>query len=99
MQIITSITLYFSYFLLFNWIIKVTTMMSEVCVVDKTTPAIGWVKKDTKLMKTFTPQEQQRLQCQMVMSAFKQSKLEKEAQKNWDKFYKRNGDRFFKVCF
>ncbi|XP_030013744.1 tRNA N(3)-cytidine methyltransferase METTL6 isoform X2 [Sphaeramia orbicularis] len=31
-----------------------------------------------------------------VVSAFKQMKLEKEAQKNWDLFYKRNTTNFFK---
>lgn len=30
------------------------------------------------------------------MSEFKQLKLEKEAQKNWDLFYKRNSTNFFK---
>ena len=31
-----------------------------------------------------------------IVSDFKQSKLEKEAQKNWDLFYKRNTTNFFK---
>lgn len=31
-----------------------------------------------------------------VVSDFKQTKLEKEAQKNWDLFYKRNTTHFFK---
>lgn len=31
-----------------------------------------------------------------VVSHFKQMKLEKEAQKNWDLFYKRNTTNFFK---
>ena len=30
------------------------------------------------------------------MSQFLQEKLEKDAKKNWDLFYRRNGDRFFK---
>ncbi|XP_015395400.1 tRNA N(3)-methylcytidine methyltransferase METTL6 isoform X2 [Panthera pardus] len=33
---------------------------------------------------------------QALMSDFKQQKLEKEAQKNWDLFYKRNSTNFFK---
>ncbi|XP_057690130.1 tRNA N(3)-methylcytidine methyltransferase METTL6-like [Corythoichthys intestinalis] len=33
---------------------------------------------------------------QSLVSAFKQIKLEKEAQKNWDLFYKRNTTNFFK---
>ena len=31
-----------------------------------------------------------------LVSEFKQNKLEKEAQKNWDLFYKRNTTKFFK---
>ena len=31
-----------------------------------------------------------------IVSEFKQKKLEKEAQKNWDLFYKRNATNFFK---
>ena len=31
-----------------------------------------------------------------VVSEFKQNKLEKEALKNWDLFYKRNSTKFFK---
>ncbi|XP_016046558.1 tRNA N(3)-methylcytidine methyltransferase METTL6 isoform X1 [Erinaceus europaeus] len=33
---------------------------------------------------------------QILVSDFKQQKLEKEAQKNWDLFYKRNSTNFFK---
>lgn len=33
---------------------------------------------------------------QILVSDFKQMKLEKEAQKNWDLFYKRNTTNFFK---
>lgn len=33
---------------------------------------------------------------QALVSDFKQQKLEKEAQKNWDLFYKRNSTNFFK---
>ncbi|XP_012877613.1 PREDICTED: methyltransferase-like protein 6 isoform X2 [Dipodomys ordii] len=33
---------------------------------------------------------------QVLVSDFKQKKLEKEAQKNWDLFYKRNSTNFFK---
>ena len=31
-----------------------------------------------------------------IVSKFKQNKLEKEAPKNWDLFYKRNATNFFK---
>lgn len=33
---------------------------------------------------------------QALVSDFKQQKLEREAQKNWDLFYKRNSTNFFK---
>lgn len=32
----------------------------------------------------------------ILISEFKRNKLEKEAQKNWDLFYKRNSTNFFK---
>ena len=41
-------------------------------------------------------EEKQRLENDKPISQFKQAKLEKEALKNWDLFYKRNGTRFFK---
>lgn len=41
--------------------------------------------------------EQQKLRDdQVLVSDFKQNKLEMEAQKNWDLFYKRNSTKFFK---
>ncbi|XP_077382760.1 tRNA N(3)-cytidine methyltransferase METTL6 [Festucalex cinctus] len=41
-------------------------------------------------------QEEKAVGEQNLVSAFKQMKLEKEAQKNWDLFYKRNTTNFFK---
>ncbi|XP_040599024.1 tRNA N(3)-methylcytidine methyltransferase METTL6 [Mesocricetus auratus] len=42
-------------------------------------------------------EEEERLhRDQALVSDFKQQKLEKEAQKNWDLFYKRNSTNFFK---
>lgn len=44
-----------------------------------------------------TPDEQRRLADERVLvSDFKQTKLERDAQKNWDLFYKRNSTHFFK---
>ncbi|KAJ8290834.1 hypothetical protein GJAV_G00018130 [Gymnothorax javanicus] len=44
-----------------------------------------------------TKEELERLRCDRILvSEFKQIKLEKEAQKNWDLFYKRNTTKFFK---
>nr|XP_014343035.1 PREDICTED: methyltransferase-like protein 6 isoform X2 [Latimeria chalumnae] len=47
--------------------------------------------------RTLTAEEVQKLERDTVLlSEFKQMKLEKEAQKNWDLFYKRNSTNFFK---
>lgn len=44
-----------------------------------------------------TPDGQRRLADERALvSDFKQLKLEREAQKNWDLFYKRNSTHFFK---
>lgn len=43
-----------------------------------------------------TEEEEKLRRDQALVSAFKQQKLEKEAQKNWDLFYKRNSTNFFK---
>lgn len=37
-----------------------------------------------------------RLSLQPHLSAFERDKLDRDSKKNWDLFYKRNGDRFFK---
>ena len=47
--------------------------------------------------RRLTPEEQQKLSSDTrIVSEFKQSKLEAEAKKNWDLFYKRNTTKFFK---
>lgn len=47
--------------------------------------------------RVLSEQELDRLKDDRVLvSEFKQQKLEKEAQKNWDLFYKRNTTNFFK---
>lgn len=43
-----------------------------------------------------TQEEMEKLGGEVLVSDFKQIKLEKEAQKNWDLFYKRNTTNFFK---
>lgn len=51
----------------------------------------------TPTARVLTLEEQQRLNGERALvSDFKQMKLEKEAQKNWDLFYKRNTTNFFK---
>uniref|UniRef100_A0A1A8G245 tRNA N(3)-cytidine methyltransferase n=2 Tax=Nothobranchius korthausae TaxID=1143690 RepID=A0A1A8G245_9TELE len=48
-------------------------------------------------VRDLTPEERDRLSSERTLvSDFKQIKLEKEAQKNWDLFYKRNTTNFFK---
>ncbi|XP_030638323.1 tRNA N(3)-cytidine methyltransferase METTL6 [Chanos chanos] len=48
-------------------------------------------------VRTLTEEELEKLKNDRVLvSEFKQQKLEKEAQKNWDLFYKRNTTNFFK---
>ncbi|XP_053120989.1 tRNA N(3)-methylcytidine methyltransferase METTL6 [Hemicordylus capensis] len=47
--------------------------------------------------RTLSPGEVEKLaKDQVLVSDFKRLKLEKEAQKNWDLFYKRNSTNFFK---
>lgn len=47
--------------------------------------------------RILSSEEEDKLQRdRALVSDFKQQKLEKEAQKNWDLFYKRNGTNFFK---
>ncbi|XP_076052970.1 tRNA N(3)-cytidine methyltransferase METTL6 [Oratosquilla oratoria] len=50
-------------------------------------------------VKVLSPEEEEKLQKQDsrgLVSEFSRNKLEVEAGKNWDKFYKRNETRFFK---
>ena len=46
--------------------------------------------------RCLSPEEKQKLENDKPISEFKREKLEKDALKNWDLFYKRNGTRFFK---
>lgn len=47
--------------------------------------------------RILSSEEEDKLQRdRALVSDFKQQKLEKEAQKNWDLFYKRNSTNFFK---
>ncbi|XP_019353521.1 tRNA N(3)-methylcytidine methyltransferase METTL6 isoform X3 [Alligator mississippiensis] len=54
-------------------------------------------QKKAHSIRTLSAEEAEKLaRDQTLVSDFKQSKLEKEAQKNWDLFYKRNSTNFFK---
>ena len=46
--------------------------------------------------RQLTDSERIKLQQEECISDFKREKLETEAKKNWDLFYKRNSDHFFK---
>lgn len=46
--------------------------------------------------RSLTVEEQTKLEQEQSVSSFKQVKLEHEARKNWDLFYKRNTTNFFK---
>ncbi|CAI4224689.1 unnamed protein product [Auanema sp. JU1783] len=46
--------------------------------------------------RELTEDDVEKLKKQTFVSDFKKNKLENEAQKNWDKFYNRNTDKFFK---
>jgi len=46
--------------------------------------------------RALTTEEQNKLEQEQSVSSFKQVKLEDEARKNWDLFYKRNTTHFFK---
>uniref|UniRef100_A0A8C6ZEG4 Methyltransferase 6, tRNA N3-cytidine n=1 Tax=Nothoprocta perdicaria TaxID=30464 RepID=A0A8C6ZEG4_NOTPE len=51
----------------------------------------------TVIIRILSPEEAERLaKGKVLVTDFKQMKLEKEAQKNWDLFYKRNSTNFFK---
>ncbi|XP_066441332.1 tRNA N(3)-methylcytidine methyltransferase METTL6 isoform X2 [Eleutherodactylus coqui] len=57
---------------------------------------VPFQKKVDKLGLTRTYEAQHTQSDIRLVSEFKQLKLEKEAQKNWDLFYKRNSTNFFK---
>lgn len=50
----------------------------------------------TSTNRVLTQEEMDKLGDEALVPDFKQIKLEKEAQKNWDLFYKRNSTNFFK---
>eukprot|EP00058_Branchiostoma_floridae_P020678 XP_002606168.1 hypothetical protein BRAFLDRAFT_92035 [Branchiostoma floridae] len=55
-------------------------------------------RKGSAHPRTLTDEDKDRLKKQdnKIVSDFKQQKLEREAQRNWDLFYKRNSTNFFK---
>ena len=58
---------------------------------------LSLVMADEDDVRALTEEEKIKLEDDSkIVSKFKQNKLEKEAQKNWDLFYKRNATNFFK---
>lgn len=73
-----------------------TTPPEEVGSKDDLSPCVPGQTK-TSTARVLTKEELDRLSGERALvSDFKQMKLEKEAQKNWDLFYKRNTTNFFK---
>lgn len=69
----------------------------DVDVGEQDTSACVNGQTKTSAARVLTPEELDRLSNERALvSDFKQMKLEKEAQKNWDLFYKRNTTNFFK---
>lgn len=59
--------------------------------------AVASLQRKGLQARMLSSEEEERLhRDQALVSDFKQQKLEKEAQKNWDLFYKRNSTNFFK---
>lgn len=53
-------------------------------------------QKTTSINRRLTQEEMDKLGGEVLVSDFKRIKLEEDAQKNWDLFYKRNATNFFK---
>uniref|UniRef100_A0AC35TUJ5 tRNA N(3)-methylcytidine methyltransferase n=1 Tax=Rhabditophanes sp. KR3021 TaxID=114890 RepID=A0AC35TUJ5_9BILA len=53
-------------------------------------------RKTSLVLKELKAEEKELLRKQVECTAFKKKKLELEARKNWDCFYKKNQDKFFK---
>lgn len=75
---------------------KMTPSEEEVESKEEMSPCVPGQTK-TSAARVLTQEELDRLSSERALvSDFKQMKLEKEAQKNWDLFYKRNTTNFFK---
>ncbi|XP_048366617.1 tRNA N(3)-methylcytidine methyltransferase METTL6 [Sphaerodactylus townsendi] len=69
----------------------------SVAQLDRRIPTYSTLQLTGHKARTLHPEETEKLaKEQILVSDFKQLKLEKEAQKNWDLFYKRNSTNFFK---
>ncbi|XP_029308267.1 tRNA N(3)-cytidine methyltransferase METTL6 [Cottoperca gobio] len=74
-----------------------TTLPEEVRAKDETSTCVPAGQTKASTARVLTQEELDRLSGEpALVSDFKLMKLEKEAQKNWDLFYKRNTTNFFK---
>eukprot|EP00064_Thunnus_orientalis_P017083 superscaffoldBa00003534_g17160 len=75
---------------------NITSCEEETGSKDEVSPCVPG-QTTTSTARVLTQEELHRLGGERTLvSDFKQMKLEKEAQKNWDLFYKRNTTNFFK---
>lgn len=75
----------------------VSSQEEDVGPKDGLSPSCVLGQTKTSTVRVLTQEELDRLSCdRALVSEFKQLKLEKDAQKNWDLFYKRNTTNFFK---
>ena len=81
---------------------KSENVIEDRLVVKETEKQLNNLKLDPfqskgQCARTLSPEELAKLEKDTnLVSDFKQQKLEKEAQRNWDIFYKRNSTKFFK---
>ena len=70
----------------------------NIAVVHSAESPVAESSISLRVERTLTPGELEllRLQNSRTISVFKQEKLEAEASKHWDVFYKRNSTKFFK---
>lgn len=54
------------------------------------------VVRSSTLQKELTLEEKEKLENSTPISDFRRKKLLEDAKKNWDRFYHRNSDNFFK---
>ncbi|KAM8967082.1 tRNA N(3)-cytidine methyltransferase METTL6 [Pelodytes ibericus] len=72
------------------------SLRTNECPLQSSCCEVPFQKKQDQA-RSLTPEEAEKLQNDRdLVSEFKQLKLENEAQKNWDLFYKRNSTNFFK---
>lgn len=82
-----------SMWIVHTWL-KINPAKKNAEIMADLEPVFGQSK--SQVARELSEEEKQKLENDKPISEFKQTKLEKDALKNWDLFYKRNGTRFFK---